>query len=122
MGSTALRQDPALGCAIEGILAEEIRLEYILDRLDLLGQDGRQRCDSDRPAAELLGDRGHELAIGGVEPGVVDLHRLESHGRSRFIDPSVAVDLGVIAGPLEEPVSHRACPDRAERSPAPRRG
>ena len=61
---------------------------------------------------ELLDDRRQQLAVGGVEAEVVDVedrHRLD-HGL--LVDPPVAVDLGVVADPAEQPV------DDPRRAPA----
>ena len=69
-------------------------------------------CDADRPRGELLDDRGEQLAVRRVEALVVDLHRLERLAGGRRVDPAVAVDLGVVAGPLQQPV------DDPRRAPA----
>ena len=104
MGSGQFGGDPALGRSIDEAESQEERFVDVLDRLDLLGQDGCQGSDTDRTRPELLDDRGQELSIRGVEALVVDLHRAHGGGRRRFIDPPVAVDLGVVPDALEQPV------------------
>ncbi len=104
MRAGGLGGDPALRCPIEEPEAEEERLVDVLDRLDLFGEDGRQGLDPDRPARELLDDRGEELAVRGVQPLVVDLHLAHRGGGGGLVDAAGPVDLGVVAGPLQEPV------------------
>ena len=117
MGAREVGRDPALGRAVDEAEPEQERLVHVLDRLDLLGQDGRQRGDPDRAGGELLDDRREELAIGRVEALVVDLHGPHRGGRGRLVDVTVAVDLGVIAGALEQPVDD---PGRAPAAPGDR--
>src|SRR6185369_7190591 len=71
--SGRLGRDATLRCPIEETEPEQIRLVHVLDRLDLFGQHGREGCYPHRTRGELLDDRGEELAIGRVEPCVVDL-------------------------------------------------
>ena len=106
--------DPALRRPVDEAEAQQERLVDVLDRLDLLGQDGGQRRHADRSRGELLDDRGQELAIGRIEALVVDLHRAHRRGRGRLVDVPVAVDLGVVADALEEPVD-----DARRPAPAP---
>ncbi len=112
VGPGRLRRDPALRRPIEEPEPEQERLVDVLDRLDLLRQHGGERLDADRSRRELLDDRREELAVGRVEALVVDLHLAHRRGRGRLVDPAVAVDLGVVAGPLQEPV------DDPRRAPA----
>ena len=72
-----------------------------------------ERLDADRARAELLDDRRQELAIRGVEALVVDLEQAHGFPRRALVHSAVAVDLGVVADALEEPVHD------ARRSPAP---
>src|SRR5439155_23956529 len=95
---------PALRRSIEEAEPQQERLVDVLDRLDLLGEDGTQGSDADWPRLELLDDRGEQLPIGRVEALVVDLHRPHRLARRRLVDAAVAVDLGVIADPLQQPV------------------
>ena len=115
------RRDPALGRPIEEAEPQQERLVDVLDRLDLLRQDGGERLDTDRPRGELLDDRREQLPVRRVEALVVDLHLAHRGGGGRLVDAAVAVDLGVVAGSLEQPV------DDPWRAPAagrdrPRRG
>ena len=57
----------------------------VLDRLDLLRQDRRQRGDADRSGRELLDDRGEQLAVGRIEALVVDLHAAQRVARGRLV-------------------------------------
>ena len=102
--------DPALRRPVDEPEPEKERLVHVLDRLGLLGQDGRERRDPDRSGRELLDDRGQQLAIGRIEALVVDLHRPHRRRRGRLVDMTVAVDLGVIADALEQPVDDRGVP------------
>ena len=115
VGPRPVRRDAALRRPVEEADPEEVRLVDVLDGLDLLGEDGRQRGDPDGPAAELLDDRGQQPPVGRVEALAVDLedaHRLVDRRR---VDAPVAVHLGVVADPAEEPVHD------PRRGPAPGR-
>ena len=118
MGARQVGGDPALRRAVDEPEPEQERLVDVLDRLDLLGQHGGQRGDPDRSRGELLDDRGEQLAVGRVEALVVDLHRPHRGGRDRLVDVAVAVDLGVVADALEQPVDD---PRRAPSAAGDRR-
>ena len=117
MGAGEVGGDPALRRPVDEPEAQQERLVDVLDRLGLLGQDRGQRGHADRPGRELLDDRGEQLAVGRVEALVVDLHRAHRRGRRRLVDVAVAVDLGVVADPLEQPVDD---PRRAPTAPGDR--
>src|SRR3990172_3816933 len=104
-----IRRDPALRRPVDEAEPEQERLVDVLDRLDLLAQDGTERSDPHRPRAELLDDRGQELPIGGIEAFVIDLEEAERFVRGGLGDPAVAVDLGVVAGSFQEPVDDAGC-------------
>ena len=104
MGAGKVGRDPALRRSIDEPETQQERLVDVLDGLDLLGQHRGQRGDADRPRGELLDDRRQELPVGRIEPLVVDLHGSHRGGRGRLVDVPVAVDLGVVAHPLEEPI------------------
>ena len=104
MGPPEVGCDAALRRPIDEPEAEQERLVDVLDRLDLLGQHRGERLDADRPRCELLDDRREQLAIGRVETLVVDVHRLQGLSREGRVDGPVAVDLGVVAHALEQPV------------------
>ena len=75
MGAAEVGRDAALRRPVDEPEPQQERLVDVLDRVDLLGQDGGQRGDPDRSRGELLDDRGQQLAVGRVEPFVVDLHQ-----------------------------------------------
>ena len=53
MGARQVGRDPALRRPVDEPEPEQERLVDVLDRLDLLGQDGGQRRDADRPEANF---------------------------------------------------------------------
>ena len=113
--SRGLRRDPTLRRPVQEAEPQEVRLVHVLDRLDLLGQHGRERRDAHRPGGELLDDRGEQLAVRRVEARVVDLEEAHRLDRRRLVHAAVAVDLGVIAHALEEPVDDPRRPAPAAR-------
>src|SRR5439155_22911341 len=71
-----------------------------------------ERLHADRAGSELLDDRGEELPIRRVEALVVDLHHPHRLVDDLAIDAATAVDLGMVADPLEQAI------DDARRAPA----
>ena len=59
-------------------LLDEERLVHVLDRLGLLADADRQRRQPDRPAAELLAQRGEHRPVDLVEPEVVDAEQRQA--------------------------------------------
>src|SRR2546425_4334069 len=104
--------DATLRRPVEEREAEEERLVHVLDRLHLLREHGRERLHADRAGSELLDDRGEELPIRRVEALVVDLHHPHRLVDDLAIDAATAVDLGMVADPLEQAI------DDARRAPA----
>ncbi len=119
MGAGGVGRDAALRRTVEEREAEQEWLVDVLDRLDLLGQDGRQRGNADRSRRELLDDRGQELPVGRVEALVVDLEGAHRCPCGRLVDAPVAVDLGVVAHPAQQPVDD---PRRPPSTPRDRPG
>ena len=86
MRAAEIGRDASLRGAVDEPEPQQEWLVDVLDRVDLLRQDGRQRRDADRPAGELLDDRGEQLAVGRVEALVVDLHPAHRVARGRLVD------------------------------------
>ena len=74
--------DPPARRALEEAQLKQERLVDILDRIDLLGQRGRQRREADRPAVEQLDDRPQQPAVVLIQPQLVDL-QLRQRQRAR---------------------------------------
>ena len=118
-----LRDHAALGCPIEEPEAEQERLDHVLDRLDLLGQHGRERVHAHRARRRTLvtiatrSRRSEESSPSSSTSSAAIASR--TAGMSTTPDP---VHLRVVAHPLQQPVHDRAAsPGPAARSHAPRR-
>src|SRR5437868_4817798 len=89
---------------LEVALLQQVWLVYVLDRLGVLAHGGGERLESDRSAAELVGDRAEETSIAVVETRVINLEGRERLARDRQRDVAVVPHLGVVADPLEPAV------------------
>ena len=92
---------------------EQERLVDVLDGLRLFGENCGEGLNPNRPAAELLDDRGQELSVRTVQACVVDLQGCESFVCRGRVDPAVAVDLGVVANAAQKAVYHARSPPAA---------
>ena len=115
-GRAEVGRDPALGRAVEtpagaGTARTRPRSSRPL-------RTGRRPAQPPRPGRRRTSGRSPRAACGrSVEALVVDLHGPHRRGRGRLVDVTVAMDLGVIAGALEQPVDD---PGRAPAAPGDR--
>ena len=103
--------------ALDQTLLEQIRLVDVLDRVLLLSHRDGERRETDRTAAELLADRPQDLAVEPVQPGAVDLERVERLGRpllaSRRRRGGPARSRGPSAAGGWRPAAFRGCGGRS---------
>ena len=77
-----LGDDPPARRALEEAELEQVRLVDVLDRVGLLAERDRERREADRARRRsLLDDRAQQLAVGPLEPALVDLEQLERLAR-----------------------------------------
>src|SRR4051794_21337232 len=78
-------------------LLDQERLVYVFHRFRLLADADRQRRQTDRPAAELLAERGEQRPVDFVEPEVVDTEQREAVARDVGGDRTVGPYLREVA-------------------------
>src|SRR4051812_5790912 len=103
----------APGRPLEQATLEQVGLVDVLDRVRLLGDGDGERGEADRAAAEVGADRGEDLTVETVQPLVIDLEEVERGACRAGVDVPAPVNLGVVAGALEQPVGDAGSAARA---------
>src|SRR2546426_6082270 len=95
---------PPVRCPHDETDLQEIGLDHLGQRFGLVVDGGRDRFETDRPAAVVVDDRGEEAPVEPVEAARVHALAVERPPRDRCGDDTVTLHLGVVAHAPEEAV------------------